>query len=169
MCFTTHRLDNIVTKMMRVFKDDWPSMSMRNAWIFLFETILLPRLLYTSLTVLNLPSSQFFCFSYLQFIQVISLHLRNLFIFSQLKTNKMEWFIILCFYDVLKFLEDVNLELGLEEVDAQGIIVWKHKRSPTKNETRGFPGGAVVENLPANTGDTGSSPGLGRSHMPRSN
>ena len=33
----------------------------------------------------------------------------------------------------------------------------------------GFPGDAVVENLPANAGDTGSSPGLGRSHMPRSN
>ncbi|KAJ8795982.1 hypothetical protein J1605_002744 [Eschrichtius robustus] len=33
---------------------------------------------------------------------------------------------------------------------------------------RGFPGGAVVENLPANAGHTGSSPGLGRSHMPRS-
>ena len=32
----------------------------------------------------------------------------------------------------------------------------------------GFPGGAVVENLPANAGDTGSSPGLGRSHMPQS-
>ena len=26
----------------------------------------------------------------------------------------------------------------------------------------GFPGGAVVENLPANAGDTGSGPGLGR-------
>ena len=38
-----------------------------------------------------------------------------------------------------------------------------------KEETRGFPGGAVVKNLPANAGDTGSSPGLGRSHMPRSN
>ena len=34
---------------------------------------------------------------------------------------------------------------------------------------QGFPGGAVVENLPANAGDTGSSPGLGRSHVPRSN
>ena len=33
----------------------------------------------------------------------------------------------------------------------------------------GFPGGAVVENLPANAEDTGSSPGLGRSHMLRSN
>ena len=32
---------------------------------------------------------------------------------------------------------------------------------------RGFPGGAVVESLPANAGDTGSSPGLGRSHMLR--
>ena len=36
-------------------------------------------------------------------------------------------------------------------------------------KTACFPGGAVVENLPANAGDTGSSPGLGRSHMPRSN
>ena len=33
----------------------------------------------------------------------------------------------------------------------------------------GFSAGAVVENLPANAGDTGSSPGPGRSHMPRSN
>ena len=32
-----------------------------------------------------------------------------------------------------------------------------------------FPGGTVVKNPPANAGDTGSSPGLGRSHMPRSN
>ena len=38
-----------------------------------------------------------------------------------------------------------------------------------RNEFEGFPGGAVVENLPANEGDVGSSPGLGRSHMPRSN
>ena len=32
-----------------------------------------------------------------------------------------------------------------------------------------FPGGAVVKNPPANAGDTGSSPGPGRSHMPLSN
>ena len=32
-----------------------------------------------------------------------------------------------------------------------------------------FPGGAVVKNPPANAGDTGSSPGPGRSHMPWSN
>ena len=38
-----------------------------------------------------------------------------------------------------------------------------------KNVYWGFPGGAVVEYLPANAGDTGSSPGLGGSHMPRSN
>ena len=30
----------------------------------------------------------------------------------------------------------------------------------------GFPGGAVVKNPPVNAGDMGSSPGLGRSHMP---
>ena len=42
-------------------------------------------------------------------------------------------------------------------------------KRPFKTILPGFPGGAVVENLPANAGDTGSSPGLGRSHMPRSN
>ena len=41
------------------------------------------------------------------------------------------------------------------------------KRS--KSEREYFPGGAVVKNTPANAGDTGLSPGLGRSHMPRSN
>ena len=30
-----------------------------------------------------------------------------------------------------------------------------------------FPGGAVVKNPPANSRDTGSSPGPGRSHMPQ--
>ena len=32
-----------------------------------------------------------------------------------------------------------------------------------------FPGSTVVKNLPANAGDTGLIPGLGGSHMPRSN
>ena len=40
--------------------------------------------------------------------------------------------------------------------------------SRNNKNNRGFPGGAVVESLPANAGDTGSSPGLGRSHMPQS-
>ena len=38
-----------------------------------------------------------------------------------------------------------------------------------KNDSEGFPGGAAVKNPPANAGDTGSSPGPGRSHMLRSN
>ena len=42
------------------------------------------------------------------------------------------------------------------------MVQWLRIRLP------GFPGGAVVESLPANAGDTGSSPGLGRPHMPRS-
>ena len=36
-------------------------------------------------------------------------------------------------------------------------------------DLEGFPGGLVVKNLPCNAGDTGSIPGLGRSHMPRGN
>ena len=38
-----------------------------------------------------------------------------------------------------------------------------------KGISKDFPGGAVVKNPPVNAGDMGSSPGLGRSHMPWSN
>ena len=38
-----------------------------------------------------------------------------------------------------------------------------------KKSLEDFPGGAVVKTPPANAGDTGKSPGPGRSHMPRSN
>ena len=47
---------------------------------------------------------------------------------------------------------------------SRNIFKWLNKLP-----CEGFPGGAVVENLPANAGDMGSSPGLGGSHMPRSN
>ena len=38
-----------------------------------------------------------------------------------------------------------------------------------KNTVLDFPGGTVVKNPPANAGDTGLSPGPGRSHMPQNN
>ena len=38
-----------------------------------------------------------------------------------------------------------------------------------KRDMEDFRGGTVVKNLPANAGDTGSSPGLGKSHMLRNN
>ena len=58
------------------------------------------------------------------------------------------------------------------------ILIYRCSANPNKNTTRmffkeitmsGFPGGTVVKNPPANAGDMGSSPGPGRSHMPRSN
>ena len=45
-----------------------------------------------------------------------------------------------------------------EEIDSNTIIVGGD-----------FPGSRVVKNPPANAGDTGSSSGPGRSHMPWSN
>ena len=39
----------------------------------------------------------------------------------------------------------------------------------SKTPSQGFPDGTVVKNPPANAGNTGSSPGPGRSHVPRSN
>ena len=58
-----------------------------------------------------------------------------------------------------------------KSVDLGGRRIIKKKRTSVyqKSSLRDFPGGAVVKNLPANAGDTGSSPGPGRSHMPRSN
>ena len=41
--------------------------------------------------------------------------------------------------------------------------------STFKLEKWDFPGGSVVKNPPANAGDTGSSPGPGRSHVLWSN
>ena len=43
------------------------------------------------------------------------------------------------------------------------------RQLPQKEYVEDFPGGTVVKNPPANAGDTGSIPGLGRSHMLRSN
>ena len=57
-------------------------------------------------------------------------------------------------------------------VCSDGVMKYIEHRGASKNSIKNkvfFPGGSVVENLPANAGDTGSSPGPGRSHMPRSN
>ena len=43
------------------------------------------------------------------------------------------------------------------------------ERENILKEAEGFSGGEVVKNPPANAGDTGLSPGPGRSHMLRSN
>ena len=54
------------------------------------------------------------------------------------------------------------------------LAEWIQKQYPyicclQETHFRDFPGSAVVKNLLANAGDTGLSPGLGRSHMPQSN
>ena len=38
-----------------------------------------------------------------------------------------------------------------------------------KEQKEDLPSGPAVKNPPANAGDTGMAPGLGRSHMPQSN
>ena len=58
-----------------------------------------------------------------------------------------------------------STSLGMSEK-----LVWWRKSfckvpGPQKYQDRDFPRGAAVKNPPANAGDTGSSPGQGRSHM----
>ena len=68
---------------------------------------------------------------------------------------------------VWRFLKKIKLELTYDPSNPLlGIYL---EKNVIQKDTWGFPCGAVVENLPANAGDMGSSPGLGRSHMPRSN
>ena len=43
------------------------------------------------------------------------------------------------------------------------------KKKKKRRGVGNFPGGPVVKNVLANTGDKGSIPGLGRSHVPWSN
>ena len=57
--------------------------------------------------------------------------------------------------------------MGNHDVSASGCK--EVKVSGYKTNEAGFPDGAAVESLPANAGHMGSSPGLGGSHMPRSN
>ena len=67
------------------------------------------------------------------------------------------------------FRQKLLPESNKESVVSGTIHVCFYKQESTdKEKGLGFPGGAVVKNLPANAGDTGSSPGPGRSHMPRS-
>ena len=51
-----------------------------------------------------------------------------------------------------------------EKIDKSDFI----KNFKSKDTILGFPGGAVVKNPPASARDRGSSPGPGRSQMPRS-
>ena len=55
------------------------------------------------------------------------------------------------------------------EMGMPHCMYYVRPEDPSRMNWWGFPGGAVGKNPPANAGDTGSSPGPGRSHMPWSN
>ena len=67
---------------------------------------------------------------------------------------------------VWRFLKKLQIELPYDPaIPLLGI----YPEKTIIQKELDFPGGAVVKNPPANTEDTGSSPGSGRSHMPWSN
>ena len=67
----------------------------------------------------------------------------------------------------LDSIHPVNVDLVIKPVSV--ALGFEQGNNGFKELCEGFPGGTVVENLPAKAGDTGSSPGLGGSHMPWSN
>ena len=54
-------------------------------------------------------------------------------------------------------------------ISAKSTVVIISQHNINQTIMLDFPGGAVVKNLPANAGDTGTIPDPGRSHMPGSN
>ena len=62
-----------------------------------------------------------------------------------------------------------KLSVLLSQFFCKSKTVLKIKFILLKIAVEGFPGGAVVKNPPANTGDMGLSPGPGRFHMLWSN
>ena len=59
--------------------------------------------------------------------------------------------------------KDWQMRLGDVLQSESGGMVCFPKNINRIHDRRGFPGGSVVKNLPANAGDTGSIPGWGRS------
>ena len=66
-------------------------------------------------------------------------------------------------------MQGVRVRSLVGQLDLTCMPQLKSSYAATKKSTWDFPGGAVVKNPPAKAGDTGSSPGPGRSHMPQSN
>ena len=69
---------------------------------------------------------------------------------------------------VLYFHIDINSSNFFKQIFQLGVILIVLKYLMLKRKSWDFPGGPLVKNLPANAGDTGSIPGPGRFHMPRS-
>ena len=84
-----------------------------------------------------------------------------MFMVSEDKEN-FKFLFVLIYYQIVKISSCQNCQ----KYNQDNI---KHPFKTANLNTSGFPGGAVIKNLPANAGDTGLSPGPGRSHMPRSN
>ena len=62
----------------------------------------------------------------------------------------------------------MNSNKRIDSLDDERNML-RRKENQLEMQGRGFPGGSVIKNLPANVGDTGPIPDLGRSHMPQRN
>ena len=62
----------------------------------------------------------------------------------------------------------IKLETSSQKIYEKSLIIWIICIFK-KYSIWGFPGGVVMKKPPARAVDTGSSPGLERSHMPQSN
>ena len=93
------------------------------------------------------------------------LKIKNMFIqktpFKRTKGHRVKYIYVCMYVYICKIYCNLYTlqSTGIQNIQSTSF----HQK---KKSIQGFPGGAVVKNLPANAGDTGLSPSLGRSHMP---
>ena len=75
---------------------------------------------------------------------------------------RMQWWVGIAYYGVFSSIA------GRQECVCVCLQVQRQVRKSWLSGNRNFPGGPVVQNPPAKAGNTGSTPGLRRSHMPQS-
>ena len=67
----------------------------------------------------------------------------------------------------------ISIAIIIVSITEMPVTLVENPCKPTlylkRQRSKDFPGGLVIENLPANTGDTSSTPGPGRFYMPWSN
>lgn len=120
VCTTPHRLDNLL-RWWVYFKD--VCMGDFNLALDANETSFSPPLHLSFISysysctlflVFDIPSIQVFCFFVSSVLSSCIPSSKKYVYFSPSKTNKKEWFISFCFHDELAYLENTDLELGLE-------------------------------------------------------
>ena len=88
---------------------------------------------------------------------------------TYVSTRTCTWIFMAALFLIAKKWRKSKCPSSHEWINQMWCICTMEYFSVIKTNKVDFPGGTVVKNPPVSAGDTGSSPGPGRSYMPRSN